>query len=175
MKSLIFIAAGMLACIVLLAVIILLISHYSVKLPSIQNKEVGTVTSPQPAVNCTQFPLATGCRVVDASINICTEQHPNYPLLSDILTTPANRNLGVYSGTITNLNYGLHSITVTSHTNGKPFIFQGESISNVLYDIHHSKINNLNTVHVGINAVISFPCKQQKTGSFILNQFQLVQ
>ncbi|HSX08649.1 MAG TPA: hypothetical protein VLF93_00670 [Candidatus Saccharimonadales bacterium] len=174
MKTVIFVVAGMLTCVALLAMIVMLVTHHTAKLPSIPNKGIVNTTLPQPTVDCTKFPSSSGCKADNTPINICTEQHPNYPLLSSILTTPANRNLGVVKGNITNLNNDTHSITVTSQTNGKPFVFQNDSVKDVLYDIHLSKTNNFTKLKTGMKAVISFPCKQ-KTGSFILNQFQLVQ
>src|SRR5690242_14340716 len=119
MKSLLFIATGMLACIVILVSIILIVTHHPKQTSSINrhnsiatgNETSKTTTPLRPTENCAQFPLAEGCGVVGAPINICSKQYPNYPPLSDILTTKAKPDVGMYVGTITNVNYGLHAIT----------------------------------------------------------------
>src|SRR5581483_9711796 len=108
MKKILFLISGMFACILIFVMIIFIIMHPGMKSSTVnklasknfqnfQNIQSDTPTSVQPTESCAQFPLATGCgSVAGTPINICKNQYINYPPLSDILTTQANPNLGVY-------------------------------------------------------------------------------
>ena len=187
MKNILFLVSGILACIIILSTIFVVSKHITksplihISVPNqVENIAYVTPTPPGPTEGCAQFPLATGCGVAGTAINICTKQYPFYPPLLDILTTPANPNLGVYEGTISKLdiagklNESVQSITVTSDRSGKSFTFNGGSVNGYTYDIHHSVVKFFYTLHTGMKAVVSFPCSQ-KLGIFTLNQFQLVQ
>ena len=182
MKNLLFVVIGMFVCIVILLGVLLLnkkpntksVPTQSNSASQSQNNIAVLTTSPNHSTeNCKQFPLAQGCGVVGSPINICSDQHPNYPPIAEILTTNKNPAIGVYKGKITNLDVHLHTITVTSDINRQPFTFNGGSVNGKIFDIHNTPAPDFHSLRTGSNAVVSFNCAQ-KNGYFVLNRFQLV-